>query len=262
MKPLRVTTIALFSALAVFGQGAQQLAPAFEVASVKPTNPSRGGSTFNFAPGELQIAGGTLRRILEMAYDLRTFQILGGPGWLDADRYDISAKNAAALKDLSKEQRIAEMRRGLQTVLADRFQLQVHPETREMTEYTLVVGKGGSKLNEPDSGVNEGISMDCGVMKGTRTTMSNLAVVLSRQVERPVLDRTGLSGRYNFEMKYMPEGGCGSRRPGEGSSSSETLPDRPSIFTAIQEQLGLKLGAIKGPVEVIVIDHVEKPQAN
>jgi bla regulator protein blaR1 len=274
MRLLLVTTIALFSVPASFAQRAQQAAfqvasvpasresPAFEAASVKPTNPSRVGSTFNFAPGEVQIGGGTLRRIVEMAYDLRTFQILGGPAWLDADRYDISAKNDAALKDLGKKEREMEMRLRLQTLLADRFQLKVHRETREWPEYALVVAKGGTRLKEPDSGIGDGISAECGVMKGTRTTISNLAMVLSRQVGRPVLDRTGLSGRYDFEMSYTPDNGCGSRPPDGVATISDTLTDRPSLFTAIQEQLGLKLESIKGPVEVIVIDRAVKPEPN
>ena len=262
MATLRVSTIAIFSVFAAFAQGAAQESPAFEVASVRPTDPGRVGSTFNFAPGELQIGGGTFRKIMEMAYDLRTFQILGGPAWVDADRYDISAKNDLALKGLSQEQRGTEMRRRLQTLLADRFQLKVHRETREWPEYTLVVARGGARLKEPDSGVGNGINSGCGVMKGTRTTMSNLAMVLSRQMERPVLDRTGLSGLYDFEMNYTPDNGCGSRQPDGGTANSETLTDRPSIFTAIQEQLGLKLESIKGPVEVIVIDSVEKPEPN
>jgi uncharacterized protein (TIGR03435 family) len=270
MKPI---CTAIFSVLAAFGQGAPQAAlqvsvpapqesPAFEAASVKPTDPNRVGSTFNFAPGEVQIGGGTLRLIMEMAYDLRTFQILGGPGWLDADRYDISAKNDAVLKDLDKDRRNAEMRRRLQTLLAERFQLKIHRETRERPEYTLVVAKGGSKLREPTPGMDNGISRGCGLMKGTRTTMSNLATVLSRQVERPVLDRTGLNGRYDFELNYSPDSGCGSHQPDGDTPNSDTLTDRPSIFTAIQEQLGLKLESIKGPVEVIVIDRVEKPGPN
>lgn len=261
MKLLLVTCIAMFSVRASVAQRAPQ-APEFEAASVKPTNPNRAGSTFNFAPGEVQIGGGTLRRIMEMAYDLRTFQILGGPAWLDADRYDISAKNDAALKDLSKEQRATEMRRRLQTLLADRFRLKVHRETREWPEYALVVAKGGPRLKEPDSGIGDGISTDCGLMKGTRTTISNLAMVLSRQVGRPVLDQTGLGGRYDFEMSYAPDNGCGSRPPDGVTIIGHSLTDRPSLFTVIQEQLGLKLQSIKGPVEVIVIDRAVKPEPN
>ena len=270
MKPLRVTGIAICGVLAAFAQSVQQVAavpaakesPAFEAASVRPTDPNRVGSTFNFAPGELQIGGGTLRKILETAYNLRTFQILGGPTWLDADRYDISARNDAALNVLPKKQRNAEMRRGLQTVLADRFQLEVHRETREWPEYALVVAKGGNRLNPPDDGVGNGINAGCGAMRGTRATMSDLAMVLSRQMERPVLDKTSLSGRYDFEMNYTPDNGCASRQPDGSTANSETLTDRPSIFTALQEQLGLKLESIKGPVEVIVIDRAERPGPN
>lgn len=273
MQPPRITTIAIFGTLAALAQIAQQSAsdlasqpatqepPAFEAASVKPTDPSRGGSTFNFAPGQLQISGGTLRRILEMAYDLRTFQILGGPAWLDADRFDISATNDAALKNLNQQERAPQMRLRLQTLLTDRFQLKVHRETREMTEYALVAAKSGSKLKQ-SVGEGNGISTNCGVMTGTRTTMSNLAVVLSRQLGRPVLDRTDLSERYDFEIRFTPETGCGSRPPDADASKSDSLPDSPSIFAAIQEQVGLKLESFKGPVEVIIIDHAAKPDAN
>jgi bla regulator protein blaR1 len=257
---LRITTFTIFGTLAAFAQVPEEF-PAFEAASVRPTDPHRTGSTFNFAPGQLQIGGGTLRQIMEMAYDVRTFQILGGPAWLDADRYDISAVNDAALKDLGKEERNKGMQRRLQTLLADRFQVKVHRETREMTEYELVVARSGSKLKESDLGVGNGISTNCGVMQGTRTTLSNLAVALSRQLGRPVLDRTGLSERYDFELRFTPEDGCGSM-PFDGASKSETFPDSPSIFAAIQEQMGLKLESIKGPVEVIAIDHAEKPEPN
>ena len=260
MKPFSVTTVAVLSALAGLAQSQQQAA--FEVVSVKFTDPSGTRSTFNFAPGELQVVGRTLRQIMEGAYDLRTFQVLGGPAWVDGDRYDISAKNDASWKDLGKEERSAEMRRALQAVLAERFQVKFHRETRDFPEFPLVVAKGGSKLKEADDGLGNGISMSCGVMKGTRTTMSNFAMVLSRQMARPVLDKTGLSGRYDFELSYEPDGGCGSHQSDGITSNSDILPERPSIFTAIQERLGLKLQAIKGPVQVIVIDHVEKPEPN
>ena len=124
-------------------------------------------------------------------------------------------------------------------------------ETRQWAEYALVVAKGGSKLKEPDAGLGDGINRGCGVMKGTRTTMSNLAMVLPRQLERPVLDRTGLGGRYDFELSYTPESGCGARQPDGIAANGDPLTDRPSPFTAIQDQLGL-----------IVTDRTEKPEAN
>ena len=224
----------------------------FDVVSVRPTDPVRVDSTSSFALAELQIAGKTLRDILEMAYDVRTFQIPGSPAWVNVDRFDISAKNDVALKEPGKEARVAEMRRGLVGVLADRFAMKVHRETREWPEYALVVAKGGSKLKAPDDGVNNGISRGCGVMTGTRTTTENLALTLSGKLERPVPDKTGLEGIWDFELTYAPDGAC----------LGENAAERPSIFTALQEQLGLKLESAKGPVEVIVIDRAEKPEPN
>jgi uncharacterized protein (TIGR03435 family) len=211
---------------------AAQDSPAFEVASVKPTDPARVGSTFNFAPGQLQIAGG------------------------------ITAANDAALKDLDKQTRTKEMRRRLQTLLADRFQLTIHRETREWQEYSLVVAKSGLKLKPAEPGAGNGINSGCGVMKGTRMTMSNFAMMLSRQLGRPVLDNTGLSQQYDFEINFTPEAGCGPRPVDGGASTNENPPENPSIFTPIQAQTGLKLEPIKGPVEVILIDRAEKPEAN
>jgi len=254
------TILILATSLRAFGQ-----APSFEVASVKPGDPNNSGSSFNFTRAGLEIRGGTLRGIMETAYDVRTFQILGGPGWMDADRYDITAKNATddpALKDLSQQERVKEIRRRLQTLLAQRFQLQAHRETRDLPEYALVVSKNGVKLREGDPPLpGGGTSTNCGVMKGTRATIANLAVVLSRQLSRPVIDRTNLTGKYDFELVWLPDTGCGSR-PTEATPGADVVPDRPSIFTALQEQIGLKLEGIKGPVEVVVVDRAEKPDAN
>jgi len=241
-----------------------QPASNFEAASVKLSNPDKNFSTFNFVPSGLEITGGTLRKIMETAYDVRTFQILGGPAWMDADRYDIIAKNAhddAALQSLSQQDRIKETRRRLQMLLAQRFQLKMHRETRDLSEYSLGIAKKGIKFREADTGrPGGGTSTNCGVMKGTATTMTNLAVVLSRQLNRPVIDNTHLTGRYDFELVWLPDVGCGSGSA-ETTEASGEAPDRPSIFTALQE-LGLKLDATKGPAEVVVVDHAEKPEGN
>jgi uncharacterized protein (TIGR03435 family) len=263
MKRARLTIIAICGAVSAFSQDVRQGAlPVFEAASVKPADPNSADSSFHFGSGALRIEGGTLRRILEMAYNLRTFQILGGPAWLDADRYDIVAKSDAALTDVSREQRYSEMRQRLQTLLADRFRLKVHREIREWPEYALTAAKDGPRLAAPEPGANNGIKTGCGVLKGTGATMSDLVMMLSRQMDRPVLDRTTLTERYDFEMNYSPDSGCGSRFSEAGAGDARPLTDRPSIFTAIQEQLGLKLESIKGPVEVIVVDRAERPGPN
>ncbi|MGA3241170.1 MAG: TIGR03435 family protein [Bryobacteraceae bacterium] len=160
-------------------------------------------------------------------------------------------------------ERTKQMRIRLRALLAERFHLRIHLETREQPEYSLVMGNQGSKMKEGDPAQPPaGISSNCGVMKGTRTRMANLCVALSRQLERPVLDHTNLTGIYDFEMTYALENGCGSRQP-DGTAPAAVSPlELPSLFTAIQEQLGLKLESIKGPVELIVIDGAEKPDPN
>jgi len=151
-------------------------------------------------------------------------------------------------------------------LLAERFQLQVHRETKEIPEYALVIGKNGARLTgaaAPDSQTRgSGIRSGCGQMTGTRATMANLAFALTRQMGRLVTDRTGLGGRYDFQVEQAPEAACGGPPAAPGSEPAPDMSERPSIFTALQERLGLKLEAVKGPAEVVAIDRVEKPAAN
>lgn len=230
-----------------FGAFGQQ---AFEVASVKPVKAGQArGPSFLFTQGGgLQVTNGTLKGLIEMAYDVRDFQISGGPGWVNSEGYDIVAKSASGNPDGA----IPETRRKLQGLLMERFQLSVHRETKELPIYALAVGKNGSKLAEAGAagGTNSGIRTDCGQMTGMKATMTNLAYTLSRQLSHPVLDRTSLTGKYDFQLVWTPDTACPA--PTEG----------PSIFTALQEQLGLKLETTKGPVEIIVIDRAEKAAAN
>jgi uncharacterized protein (TIGR03435 family) len=225
---------------AAFGQ------PAFEVASIKPAADTPGTSFF-FDRGKVEVKKGTVRGIIEMAYEVRDFQISGGPAWLNSDGFDIVAKSAP---DGSG---IPELRRKLQTLLAERFQLKVHHETKELPVYALEVGKKGTKLKAEEVSGSNGIRSDCGALFGTAAKMATLALVLARQLGRPVEDHTALTGTYTFQVEFMPDGGaCAEKLP----------PGRPSIFTALQEQLGLKLEPTKGPVDIIVIDRVEKPSEN
>lgn len=257
-----IRTVILFflAGLAAFGQPA---APAFEVASVKASQPDARGSTFNFAPGGgLTVQNGTLRGILESAYDVRDFQITGGPGWMDSARFDIFAKTAdPGMQSAGPEERVRQTRLRLQTLLAERFQLKVHRETKDQPVLALTVARNGPKLKEgaDDPAVRgAGIRASCGQMVGTRATMSVLAVVLSRRLGRPVVERTGLTGKYNFQLDWTPdEGPCAVP---EGSEPASV--DAPSLFAALQEQLGLRLESSRGPVEVVVIDGVEKPAEN
>jgi bla regulator protein blaR1 len=257
----RGATAAFLFPLLLIGQP-----PAFEVASVKPTRPDDlRGSTYGFNPGGLEVTNGTLKGLIQMAYDVPAFQISGGPGWINSERYSISAKTEAASQDIDRQKRIAETRQRLQTLLADRFRLRVHRETKEIPEYTLVIAKNGAKLTEAAQAPErrgEGIRAGCGQMTGTRATMANLAFALTRQMGRPVLDRTGLEGKYDFQVDWAPDGACAGPPGGAGTDMPPAPSDGPSIFTALQERLGLKLEATKGPVEVVVIDRVERPAEN
>lgn len=231
--------------------GAQQ----FEVASVKPAAPDAPGSTFNFTQGGgLSIRNGDMRGILEAAFDVREFQIEGGPAWMNTVRYDIYAKSEFGEDPAGRPtpETVRQTRLKLQALLAERFQLKVHRESRELPVYALAVGKNGPKLTAGTETPNAGINSGCGRFTGTYTGMDNFALSLSRRLGRPVQDRTGLSGKFNFQVLYTPDNG-----PCEGASA-----DLPSIFGALQEQLGLKLESSRGPVEVVIIEHMEKPAEN
>jgi uncharacterized protein (TIGR03435 family) len=227
----------------------------FEVASIKRSEPGNlRGSTFEFLPGGgLRIVNGTLRAILETAYDIREFQILGGPGWVNSERYDILARGVDATNDVKA------VRQRLQSLLRQRFNLEVHRETRDLPEYALEVAKKGPRFIQDDAANSSnnsraGIQRSCGQMIGTNTTMANLSLMLARQLDRPVLDRTGLTGKYNFKFAWTPDTGpC---------SDSPDLSNAPSIFTALEETLGLRLESIKGPVDSLIIDHADRPSEN
>jgi uncharacterized protein (TIGR03435 family) len=241
------------AALLVFtawGFGQNTAAPAFDAASVRPGAPDDArGSTFEFPPGGLKVTNGTLMGIIESAFEVRDFQILGAPGWANSDRFNIVARSAPDGGPFE----ISATRRKLQTLLGERFQLKAHRETRELPIYVLAIGKNASKLKEARASDGPvGIQRGCGQMTGTAASMANLTTYLSRELGRPVEDRTGLSGRYDFHVDWTPDSG-----PCTGSAT-----DGPSLFTALQEQIGLKLESTKGPVEVIVIDSVEKPDDN
>jgi uncharacterized protein (TIGR03435 family) len=209
--------------------------------------------------GTFTANGIDLKTLIGIAYEVQDFQISGGPGWLGSDRFEINAKCEGDV-NLTMEQ----YRPLLQALLADRMKLTFHRDSKELPIYALVVGKSGPKLKESDP--NERgpmMRMGRGQLTGTKVPMAFLAKHLSRQLRRTVLDKTGLSGGYNFTLEWTPEPGqmMGPGEPGpEAAPPSES--SGPSIFTALQEQLGLKLESQRGPVEILIIDGVEKPSEN
>jgi uncharacterized protein (TIGR03435 family) len=245
-----VTGVALFFAAIC---GAQ--APAFEVASVKPARLDVTARSLSQNPGaRLTTSNATLKMLIMLAYQVMPDQIAGGPNWLESDGFDIDAKGA----DPKVTQ--AEFRHMIQSLLADRFQLKVHRSTKELPIYVLVLAKNGPKFvaaKDDDPEVSMRIEGP-GQMTGVKATMSMFASTLSRPLQRKVIDGAGLKGAYNFKLQFVPDQNP-SKPGGDGVIPTN---DGPSIFTALQEQLGLNLKAGKGPVEVLAIDHAEKPTPN
>jgi len=253
--------------------------PVFEVVSIKQNKSDNGMIRVMTKPDGYSATNISLKMLLQAAYGIREDLISGVPSWADSVRYDIDAKVAGPdvddLKKLSNEQR----RSMLQPLLADRFKLQVHTETKQLPVFELVLAKGGSKLKEatpgdtypsgfkgPDGVAHGGMMrMGHGELTGQALPISSLANMLSQQLQHTVIDKTGLTGKYDFTLQWTPEEGSDPMFKGaDGGSRAEPAPDAsgPSLFTALQEQLGLKLQSTKGPVETLLVDHVEMPTEN
>jgi uncharacterized protein (TIGR03435 family) len=240
---MRFVVLLALGACGVFSQ-------TFEVASIRPADPRQGWIDFVISPGgHLRITNVPLGQIIREAYELKFFQMSGGPPWLNTDGYNIEAKAAG-------EPSRREMMAMLRSLLEERFRLKVRRETREGSVYELVVAKGGPKLKASTAETSylrlyrhtppelPGVSY---TIAGQKVAIAKLADDLMGTVQRRVFDRTGITGEFDFKIDYAVEG------------HSE---DGPSIFTALQEQLGLKLQAAKGPVEHLIVESAERPSAN
>lgn len=286
-----VAVLALF--IPILGHAQQTEKPEFEVASIKPNKSAAMGSRVMMQPGGRLVATGVnVRFLLEMAYDVKDSQVVDAPSWFDSERYDIDAKadeaTAAALSKAPRDQGMDTMRQMVQQLLADRFKLQVAHEKKELPVYVLVVAKGGPKFHEstskpperpadgtppppgPGARPRQGIMMNGrGELTVAYGDISMFVNVLSHIVGRVVVDKTGLTGKYDFSLKWTPDEGQGGiiGPPGAGPGPGGAAPppadaSGPSIFTALQEQLGLKLDSQKAPTDVLVIQHVERPSEN
>ena len=344
VRPITGTVLAVLASFAAHAQSSPDGKSddpklEFEVATVKPSPlPGNGfirigppGGPGTSDPGRMNFQFTTVRDLMANAYDVKRFQISGGPDWMDSQRFDVMAKvPAGTTKEQAKVM--------IQNLLADRFQLKLHRETKDMQMYALMVGPKGPKLKDttvvdpppPDPAAPVGgrgdapappppplpgggrgalkIGADgcpemppmpagrggnfmlmtpngvCMIFNGQ--TMAALATQLSNQFSRPVVDQTGLTGKYDIKLRYDPSsmpggrggmmgpmmmmagpppggmpGGGEALRKGDGPAPEEREP-APTIFAAVQEQLGLKLEAKKGPVEMLVIDRLEKPSEN
>jgi uncharacterized protein (TIGR03435 family) len=250
--------------------------PKFEVASIKPVKALDNHVDITTAPnGRFTARNVTVKMLITEAYQVKGFQITGEPKWVNSERYDIVAKadesatkNGSEYTDDQLRQYQSKHRLRLQALLADRFQLKLHKNLKELPVYALILAKNGSRLQpviEQRPISSRGMHATDGRLTAQDVPLSFLTELLSDRLARIVLDRTGLKGDYDFTLNWTPE----EHTPlpfGAGPMAQNALPqpeaNGPSIFTALQEQLGLKLEPQKGPVEILVIDHVEKPTPN
>jgi uncharacterized protein (TIGR03435 family) len=199
--------------------------------------------------------------LTRQAFDLRDNQISSGPKWLDSESYDIEAKSGDRVVVPSGSAGGALLRIMLRSLLVERFGLVFHREAKEEPVYLLVVAKGGSKLKptEAREGAPQGLRLGKGRLTGLAASIPMLASNLSQQLGRPVIDKTGLQGVYDFVLDYAPDPGAPASTSDEPHVTDLSLP---SIFTTLQETLGLKLESAKATVEILVIDHAERPSEN
>jgi uncharacterized protein (TIGR03435 family) len=222
----------------------------FEVVSIRPSVPDN-SRNINTDKGFFRTHNAQVKRLIANAYDIDIGQIFGGPPWLESEGFDINAKIPEEFAQRTR-QTVPQM---IQNMLAGQFKLVIHREPRQVSGYILVVAKSGPKM-EPAKTDQKGSGMSTNNthMKATNTSMETLARHLSNDTGKLVVDRTGLTSRYDFELDWAPD-----RVQSSPEASTDT---RPSIFTALQEQLGLKLESAKVTVSAIVIDRIEKPESN
>lgn len=278
------TILCIALALGAVIAHAQSLRPQFEVASVKPNTSGDFRSTSTTRGGRFVATNYTLRRLIQFAYSPKGSQLLndhivGGPAWIDTDHFDLEGR--------IENDRAGNVPVMVQSLLEDRFQLKVHRETRELPIYDLVVAKRGKlKLSDDQTTPNPkappapatGDTLARGVfgilpgssgftIEGRAVPISILVNLLRSEVGRPVVDKTDLQGLFDIHLPFIPESNPIAARP-RVPTPSRPQPATPldlsgaSIFTALQEELGLKLESAKGPVEVLMIDHAERPDAN
>jgi uncharacterized protein (TIGR03435 family) len=255
-----------------------QTQSSFEVASIKPSNSADRRPLIRNEPGgRFTAANVTAKRLIKWAYNIKDFQISGGPGWMGSDLFDIAAKPEGSAKPV-------QIPRMVQSLLADRFQLVTRRETKEMPVYTLVVAKNGPKFkdasdsdpniidlgNRPDLAGRGARPRFTIIRRGRLTaqgaTMAGLAFDLSDFLGRAVVDKTGLAGTYDLKLEWVPDeyqvAMFSAMGVPEGFGAPPPDWQGPSLFTALEEQLGLKLDSQKGPVEIFVIERIEKPTEN
>lgn len=226
--------------------------PVFEVAAIKRSDPNSRNESITTHGRHIVIENKSVQVMVMFAYGMNAKQIVGGPDWMGSERFDVDG-----VPDMEGEPSVPQMQSMLQGLLRERFGLKVHREQRELAVYAITVAKGGPKMRQsqgdPNGAPDESDHVSAGQreMKFANQTMANFALVMQLFLERPVVDQTGLAGRWDFDLKWTFD----DRHAPEENSA-------PGLFSAFQEQLGLKLESVKAPVDVLVVDAVERPGAN
>lgn len=215
--------------------------PSFEAATIKPSKAQPGRTATHSHTGMIVLTGKTLKGLICSAYDVKDFQVSGGPKWLDDDRYDVNAKadGAATGRQLDAM---------LQTLLADRFQLVIHHEQKVGPAYALVLAKSGLRIKPVEGNPGTNSHGGKGQLTVTGMPMPELADILARELKTPVVDLTATPGAFDFKLEWSIEG--------------DKDDIQSALFAALQQQLGLKLELRKMPVDTIVVDRAEKPSEN
>ncbi len=230
----------------------------YDVSTIKPNNTGSGSVSISINDETLYATNVSVKMMLQNSFGIRQDIIYGLPSWAGSKRYDIVAKisdaDAASLRVLTRDDR----KNMMMQLIAERFQLKSHIETKELPTFDLVVAKGGIKFHETPKTAPEdkrdSMHVNNTEMTGYGVQMVSLTKMLEGQVERNVVDKTDLKGNYDLHLKW--------RREEDGPTAGTTDDPAPSIYTALQEQLGLKLQPSKGPVDTLVIDHIEEPTEN
>jgi uncharacterized protein (TIGR03435 family) len=237
--------------------------PAFEVATIRPSDPARKEQIITLRGAEVITTNVTVHDLINLAYWLHPKQLSGGPAWTESDKYDVAGK-----PDAPGQPNVDQMKMMLQKLLADRFQLKFHFEKRDLSAYAVRIAKSGAKIirsqDDPKGlpGWNFGRTASGTTLTFRNSPMSQITAILQNFLDQPVVDQSGLSERYDFTVTFTLDAAQGARLGGLPPPAADNPDAAPDVFAAFQQQLGLKLESTKAPVDVMVIDKVEKPSEN
>jgi uncharacterized protein (TIGR03435 family) len=237
--------------------------PAFEVATIKPSDPASKGQTVTLRGAEVIATNATVRDLINLAYWLHPKQVGGGPAWMESEKYDMAGK-----PDAPGQPNVDQMKTMIQKLLADRFQLKYHFEKRDLPAYAVTITKAGAKIirsqDDPKGlpGFYFGRAAGGTTLTFRNSPMSQVTAILQNFLDKPVVDQSGLSEKYDFTLTFTLDPAQALRLGGAPPAAADNPDAAPDVFAAFQQQLGLKLESTKAPVDVMVIDRVEKPSEN